>query len=203
MKGKTLDEATSKKIKEAAREVFLSKGYDAATMQAIADVAHVNKALLHYYYRSKDGLFLLIFKEEFQLFTQASLDTMKDSKKGLAERLETFIDNEVRLMRDIPELPLFLLSEFHRNPKLIQGLLSELKIPALVVQLRRLLRDQAESCHDISFEELFLAISSILFFPTMAAPMFQSLLDFSPRTWAEVQGRQVAMAKEMITRYVR
>ena len=146
MKGKILDEATSKRIKEAARGVFLSKGYDGATMQAIADVSHVNKALLHYYYRSKDNLFLLIFKEELQLFSQPSFDALQDSSKGLAERLETLIANVIRLVTKIPELPLFLMNEFQRNPDLIQGLLNELKIPAMTHQVRRLIKSGTESC---------------------------------------------------------
>ena len=110
MKGKILDEVTSKRINEAARGVFLSKGYDGATMQAIADVSHVNKALLHYYYRSKNNLFLLIFKEELQLFSQPNFDALLDSSKGLAERLETLIDIEIRLIAKNPELPMFLMN---------------------------------------------------------------------------------------------
>lgn len=42
-------------IKEAARQVFLRKGFSGARMQDIADNAGINKALLHYYYRSKEN----------------------------------------------------------------------------------------------------------------------------------------------------
>ncbi|MGA2642144.1 MAG: TetR/AcrR family transcriptional regulator, partial [Spirochaetia bacterium] len=201
-KGKILDEATSKRIKEAARGVFLSKGYDGATMQAIADVSKVNKALLHYYYRSKDKLFLLIFKEELQRFSQPSFDDLQDSSKELAERLETLIAHVIRLITKIPELPLFLMNEFQRNPDLIQGLLNELKIPAMTRHVRRLIKRGAESCHDISIDELLITIFSLLFFPVMSAPMFQSLLELSPKRWAEIQRKQAILAKEMIKKYV-
>ena len=197
-----LDEATSKRIKEAARGVFLSKGYDGTTMQAIADVSHVNKALLHYYFRSKDNLFLLILKEELQRFSQPSFDALKDSTKGLAERLETLIDHLIRLVTKIPELPLFLMNEFQRNPDLIQGLLNELRFPAMTSQVRRLIKSGTESCRDISFDELLIAIFSILFFPIMAAPLFQFLLELSPKRWGEIQNKQTALAKEMVKKYV-
>jgi TetR/AcrR family transcriptional regulator len=202
MKGRILDEATSKRIKEAARGIFLSRGYDGATMQAIADVSRVNKALLHYYYRSKDKLFLLIFKEELQRFTQPSFQALEDSSKGLAERLETLITNVNRLITKTPELPLFLMNEFQRNPDLIQGLLNELKIPAMAHQVMRLAKSGAETCRDISIEELLVTIFSLLFFPVMSAPMFQPLLELGPKRWGEIQGRQAVLAKEMIKKHV-
>lgn len=203
MRGKNLDEATAKRIKEAARGVFLSKGYDGATMQAIADLSRVNKALLHYYYRGKDNLFLLIFGEELQRFSHPAFDALQDSSKGLAERLETLIDHLVRLVTEIPELPLFLMNEFQRNPDLIQGLLNELRIPAMTLQARRLIKNGAESCRDIGIDELLTAIFSLLFFPFMSAPMFQFLLELGPRRWGEIQATQAALAKELIKKHVR
>ena len=53
---------TEVKILEAARKVFVRKGYDGARMQEIANEAKINKSLLHYYYRTKDKLFSLICK---------------------------------------------------------------------------------------------------------------------------------------------
>ena len=202
MKGKALDEATSKRIKEAARGIFLSRGYDGATMQAIADASHVNKALLHYYYRGKDNLFLLIFKEELQRFAQSSFDAMQDDSKGLTERLETLTANVIRLMKESPELPLFLMNEFQRNPGLIQGLLNELRIPAMTHQMRRLIKSGTERCRDISIDELLIAIFSVLTFPVMSAPVFQFLLELSPKHWGEVQIKVATLAKEMIEKHV-
>jgi TetR/AcrR family transcriptional regulator len=49
--------ATEQKILSAARLEFSERGFDGARMQAIADHAGVNKALLHYYFRSKEKLF--------------------------------------------------------------------------------------------------------------------------------------------------
>jgi TetR/AcrR family transcriptional regulator len=46
-----------KAILAAARQEFIAKGLSGGRMQAIATCAGVNKALLHYYYRSKDGLY--------------------------------------------------------------------------------------------------------------------------------------------------
>ena len=53
---------TEQKILAAARAEFSEKGLDGARMHAIALRAGVNKALLHYYFRSKDKLFEITLK---------------------------------------------------------------------------------------------------------------------------------------------
>ena len=54
---------TELQIKEAAKKVFLKRGFGGARMQEIADEAGINKAMLHYYFRSKKKLFEVIFNE--------------------------------------------------------------------------------------------------------------------------------------------
>ena len=48
---------TEDTIKHAAMGVFLKSGFNGARMQEIADIAGVNKAMLHYYFSSKEQLF--------------------------------------------------------------------------------------------------------------------------------------------------
>ena len=48
---------TEQQILEAARKIFREKGFEGARMQEIADAAKINKAMLHYYFRSKELLF--------------------------------------------------------------------------------------------------------------------------------------------------
>ena len=55
------DKQTEDKIFEAATIVFEEKGLAGARMQNIADRAGINKALLHYYFRTKDHLFEAVF----------------------------------------------------------------------------------------------------------------------------------------------
>src|SRR3989339_606529 len=50
-------------ILNAAQIVFLRRGFYGTRMQEIADEAGINKALLHYYFRSKDKIFEAIPKK--------------------------------------------------------------------------------------------------------------------------------------------
>lgn len=47
-------------IIKAAEKVFFAKGYDRVTMDEIAQEAEVNKALLYYYFKNKEGLFFAV-----------------------------------------------------------------------------------------------------------------------------------------------
>ena len=58
---------TEDKIVDAAKKVFIQKGMDGARMQQIADEAGINKALLHYYFRTKNKLFEKVFSIVFKM----------------------------------------------------------------------------------------------------------------------------------------
>ena len=62
-----IEDAREIQILNAAKNVFQKKGMDGARMQEIADEAGINKALLHYYYRSKQQLFEAVFNLAFNL----------------------------------------------------------------------------------------------------------------------------------------
>jgi AcrR family transcriptional regulator len=202
MKGKVLDERAADRIKEAAKEIFLAKGYDGATMQVIADLAGVNKAQLHYYFRSKDSLFMMVFREEFQAFLQTKIGILRDEKLGLREKLELWIDAQGAFLSAQPQLPLFIVTEINRNPGLIQGLLSEMKLQLLSGLLGNLGRDPSLKDAAVTLEDLMTMMVSLLVFPLIAAPLFQLLLGLGPEGWSRVQGRQIELAKELIRRYL-
>jgi TetR/AcrR family transcriptional regulator len=50
----------------AATEEFASKGFFGARTQAVADAAGVNKAMLHYYFQSKENLYSEVIKAAFR-----------------------------------------------------------------------------------------------------------------------------------------
>jgi AcrR family transcriptional regulator len=110
-----LDNTTEKKILDAAKVVFLEKGFDGARMQEIADEAKINKALLHYYFRCKDNLFNAIFQEAFQQFLPKVAEVMM-TEKPLFEKIEFFIDNYITMLLNNPHLPGFIMHELNRNP---------------------------------------------------------------------------------------
>src|SRR3982074_1984469 len=60
------ESAKRRQIMEGAREVFLTQGFDAASMGEIARQAGVSKGTLYVYFDSKEALFEAIVEEECQ-----------------------------------------------------------------------------------------------------------------------------------------
>ena len=84
------DGTTEERILAAAKKVFIHKGMYGARMQDIADEAGINKALLHYYFRNKEKLFEVIFKDAAgQLFP--TINMIFESDSPLFEKLESIL----------------------------------------------------------------------------------------------------------------
>src|SRR5690349_22190096 len=101
------DKSTQDRILDAARKVFVRKGMAGARMQDIADEAGINKALLHYYFRSKEKLFEQIFKElSFQFLPR--VNAIFESDGSLFEKIEMFCSEYISKMIENPFIPLFI-----------------------------------------------------------------------------------------------
>lgn len=57
---------TRDKIIEAADRLFGEMGFDATSTNMIAESSNTNKALIHYHFRSKEGLFLEVLDRYFE-----------------------------------------------------------------------------------------------------------------------------------------
>ncbi len=113
---------TEEKILHAAQKVFIQKGMDGSRMQEIADEAGINKALLHYYFRTKEKLFGAIFKKVFsQIFPNVM--EMVHSELPIEEKLGTFIEKYNNLLQKNPFLPTFILKEMNRDPDFLATIL--------------------------------------------------------------------------------
>ena len=107
--------STEEKIREAARRVFLEKGFDGATSRDIAEAAGINIALTNYYFRSKEKLFISIFEEMLQLFFNGMVEIM-NKPTNLREKIAELIEHDFQLLKSNPSLSIFVMNEIHRNP---------------------------------------------------------------------------------------
>ena len=119
-------ENTETEILIAAKEIFQQKGMAGARMQEIADKAKINKALLHYYYRSKQLLFEAVFKSAFSLLAP-QLNKVLNDDSDLFEKIRKFTENYVSFVIKHPYLPNFVIQELNKNPEFVQKLRSEKK----------------------------------------------------------------------------
>jgi AcrR family transcriptional regulator len=83
--------ATKTRILDAADEIFVRRGIDGARMQEIADQAGVNKALLHYHFRSKAELARAVWLRIASSFVPGIFQMMA-SDISLDEKIDRFVD---------------------------------------------------------------------------------------------------------------
>ncbi|SHK01327.1 transcriptional regulator, TetR family [Reichenbachiella agariperforans] len=136
MSQESLD-STEIKIKEAARELFSELGMKGATMRKVAEKAEVNVALVNYYFRSKEKLFLSIFEEKFRSYTKDGLSILNDTSRDLLDRIKTYIDRLNHQINNDQGLPIFILSETHYNPNLLD-MLSDLNKEQAAIETQQL-----------------------------------------------------------------
>jgi TetR/AcrR family transcriptional regulator len=113
-----VDMSTEQKILSAARAEFCAHGLDGGRMQAIADRAGVNKALLHYYFRSKEKLFELIIQELVSDIWNTIHGELNANAKSTDLRtiIRTLVSAYINAFSRQPEIPRILIHQLlHRD----------------------------------------------------------------------------------------
>ena len=95
-------------ILQTAEELFLEKGFDATSTTDIAKKVGCNQALVHYYFRTKEKLFMQIFAQKSAMVFEC-LKLSKDSDFQTA--LSDFIDAYFELLMKNRKLPFFIINE--------------------------------------------------------------------------------------------
>jgi TetR/AcrR family transcriptional regulator len=118
-------EATKAVILDAALEEFAEQGLAGARMDHIAKVAAVNKALLYYYFESKEQLFIGVIHRAFLTITDA-LHAALDRPASPSRKLVAFLDANFEVLAAQPLLARLLGHEMDMfkilSPATISGL---------------------------------------------------------------------------------
>jgi len=128
------DLSTEQAIMEAAEELFLENGYARTSTTAIAKKAGCNQALVHYYYRSKENLFGLVFRKKISVFLSFFHHVSNEDlpfEEKLAKRISAHFD----LLRANERLPVMFFNEIGTNSELAKKVLenfSDLPLPVIL-----------------------------------------------------------------------
>ena len=171
----TKKDSTEDKILEAAKNVFVAKGMEGARMQEIADEAGINKALLHYYFRSKERLFEAIFSEIIRL-AFPKITRIAQSDQSFVNKIEQVIDAYIDLLIKHPFIPGFVMKELNRDPSGLFKMIVKFGLnPQVIFDQIQLAMDRGEI---IQMQPRHLAtnIISMCIFPFAARPLVSFVL---------------------------
>jgi len=172
------DKLTEEKIFEAATDVFLDKGMDGARMQDIANRASINKAMLHYYYRTKDKLFNAVF-EKIAEKVFSKFAPVFNENLTLEEKIRFFFKEHITFLQKNPRLPAFILNEINRNPARFRKLLSNIDINKLWNILEEQHKEELAE-YNITRDkipQLMTTIASISVFPFAARGILEGIFE--------------------------
>lgn len=109
--------SAEEKIKDAARKIFMEKGFAATRTRDIAAESGINLALLNYYFRSKEKLFEIIMQEKLIKFFGQLLPVIDNKKSTIESKVQSAAESYIELLKANYDLPLFILSEMRASPE--------------------------------------------------------------------------------------
>ncbi len=192
------EKQAEEKILDAANKVFIEKGFYGARMQEIADKAGINKAMLHYYYRSKDKLFERVFEQAVKsLFVKIGPIPAMDIP--FDDKIRNFVSNYIEMLAKYPQIPMFILHEINTNPDKIEKIFRknlEMIPKNILIQFRE--EVEKGNYKDISAEQFIINILGLSIFPFLSRPLLQKIFDISDDGFDKLLEERKTLIPEII-----
>ncbi len=171
------DGATRDRILAAAHRVFLRQGTAKARTQEIADEAGVNKALVHYYFGTKEALAGAVFAAAAEQFMPRIFALLGDEAKSIEAKVRAVVREQLDFHLARPYLAGYVVSEAHTQPERVKAIMQHAG-PAPLDVLRRQLAAAAAAgeIRRISAEQFVVSLMGLLVFPFMVRPVLETVV---------------------------
>jgi AcrR family transcriptional regulator len=167
---------TEQIILEAAETEFLEKGFGNTKMMTIAKRAGVSHSMLHYYFRSKENLFQMIFQRKIQMLSQL-FGNIDEQELPFTETVRFIIEKQFDLIAQNQCVPRFILYEIISDKDNLKAMLDAAPpiIAKIVGKLDAMLGKEIErgnvrpiSIHDLLVNVIALNASSFVHLTLLA-----------------------------------
>ena len=179
---------TSSQIIDAARQQFFLHGYEGARLQTIADRIGVTKAMIHYYFNTKQELFERVYAQSVTQLFEGFSDTLEQDIP-LFKKIEQLIENCLRVAERDPDVLTFVVTESKRKPEWLKPILDR-KITIQLESFDRELESAASSYQIASVDArvLLLQIFSLCYYPVLSETLNESLFATGVEGSSETEG---------------
>ena len=166
---------TENLIKQKAKILFFQKGFLNATTQEIADEAGVNRALIHYYFRSREQLLDLLLHETLKE-KKEKVRKVLTSGIPFREKIANFIDTIVDYGLAYPYLDNFIISETARSPEKVEVFCSMDRVkPSDLIRVELEQEINNGKIAPISAEHFMINLSALCNYPLLAKAVLQTI----------------------------
>ncbi len=179
---------------QAAREHFAEHGFAGASLRAIAADAEVNTAMVHYYFKHKQGLFEAVVKESAQPLL-ARLQALAESPLNGEQCLQALVRLYIETLSAMPWMPRILVrdvlsSEGARRDFFIQQVAG--KAGVLLQTIVAKIAAHGDLRADLNPKLTVLSLISLCAFPFVAAPVVGPALGLqSGEDWEQTMIRHI------------
>ena len=174
---------TEEHIKETAKKVFFQKGLLNATTQQIADEAGVNRALIHYYFRSRDQLFKKVLEEAVGE-TRDKVDSIFASDESFKSKISKYLDVFIDRNAKYPYIQNFIITEIMQDPEKLKEHFSRKRIH-LMKHIVPPLKKEIENggMQPVDPEHFIVNMMSMCSYPLIAKPVIQTMFAYDDKAY--------------------
>lgn len=177
------------RITEAAKTIFLKKGFKETSMSDIAAAVGLTRPALHYYFRTKERLFQGVFGDILKAFLPRIKETIA-SDHTLKEKLEGIVDSYLEVLTETPELPLFIMKEAQRDVSNLVFIATDNNIMELARSVFEAINAEMEAgrMKKMPLIEIVYTFYGLITFPFLSLPAARQICD-EETLRAEFEGR--------------
>jgi TetR/AcrR family transcriptional regulator len=186
---------TEQLIKETAKRVFFAEGKLHATTQEIADAAGINRASIHYYFRSRQKLFDTVFIEATTEM-RSKIQSIMQGGFSFRERTEKFIETFIEKSLKHPYLEMFIATEINTNPEIQLHVLKPGNDKERMEQLENDIKNAVAEGHmkPITPHHFIISMMSLCSFPFLGRDIIKNAFSINDQEYKKL----IAERKDVI-----
>lgn len=176
------------RIVDAARQLFIDRGFVGTSMSDIASRAGINRPTLHYYFRTKERMFDAVFGGIVGTLVPRVKDIVLQPDRPIGERVASVVDAYYDVFGANPGLPMFIVREMHRDFDGVVRTIMELRLGQYIESVRQGLQGEMDSgrLRQVPMRYLFLTFYSMLTMPFVAGNLCRTVLLDDGETFADL-----------------
>jgi TetR/AcrR family transcriptional regulator len=193
-----IDARTEELIKGTAMRIFFVEGRLHATTQVIAKEAGVNRGLIYYYFKSRDQLFEVVFKEALLVVRNRMRELFLSTKISFRKKIAEFVELSIDQSLKYPYLEMFLITEMNRDDSTLLVPLQDDLRKEVLHNLEEDLKEEIKKGHvpRMSAEQFLLNVMSLCVYPGLYKPMMKQMINIDePGYLKMVQERKSLIMK--------
>ncbi len=190
---------TEQLIKDTAKKVFFTEGRLRATTQDIADAAGINRASIHYYFRSRQLLFNKVFIEANNEMKE-KLDAVFEEESSLKVKVKKFVEIFIEKSLKHPYLELFIVTEFNSYPDMKFHMTPPDTAAERMAKLNKELQVEikAGTIKPITPHQFIITLISLCSYPFIGRPLVKHFLDLNDEAYNKLMIERKAVIMRLL-----